>query len=116
MGILVSTMKLVGITLAFAAIAHGQGVQDQIKKAIEAKIQTCELATPHYNNKPTWEGVIIDHGLTKAEAQAIVDNVKATNDKIYSGYTEAQIIDFKELAEKFADKELLEKFAKALGK
>merc|ERR1711890_18832 len=116
MGILVSTMKLVGIALALVAGAHGQGVQEQIKKAIEAKIQTCDLATPHYNNKPTWEGVIIDHGLTKAEAQAIVDNVKANNEKIYSGYTEAQIITFKELSEKFADDELLAKFAAALGK
>merc|ERR1712080_584828 len=114
MGILVSTMKLVGITSVLLAVAYGQSVQDAIKAQIQAKIETCKLAEPHYDNKPTWEGVTIDHGLTKAEQ--IVDNVKAANDKIYAGYTEAQIIDFKELAEKFADKELLEKFAKALGK
>merc|ERR1712179_324081 len=71
----------------------------------------CVKAQVEYQT-PSWEGVLADNTAANAEIMADAKaQVEAYNKNLYAKYTEAEILNLKELAEKFDDK-LVEKFEK----
>merc|ERR1712156_890798 len=114
------TMKLIGLPLlGFAALASAQNMdlhkkKDDFVPTLKSKyFETCIDVTPKRLTRPaTWIGVKRDTGLSEAAQQAIIDNIHTENNLIFAQKSQKEILDLEQLAEKFEDKKMVEKFAK----